>query len=181
MDAANVDLKAYNDRFYHDLCGADLQTVLDTLVYLHQETDVWLEITTLLIPGENDNPDEISDMTQWIFDVLGPDLPLHFSAFHPDWKLTHVPATPPATLHVARKIAMQNGMRYVYLGNVFNRDGSCTYCHRCGKVVISREGYLLKQWNLNRGNHCSFCGAQIAGLFENEPGSWGSRRKPIDV
>ncbi|MHC4108348.1 MAG: AmmeMemoRadiSam system radical SAM enzyme [Planctomycetota bacterium] len=179
MDAANVDLKAFTERFYSKVCGGHLQPVLDTLVYLARETDVWLEITTLLIPGENDSDAEIDAMTRWIVENLGPTVPLHFSAFHPDWKMLDKPPTPPATLTRARRIAMTNGVRYAYTGNVHDEDGGSTYCHDCGHKVIGRDWYVLTTWNLTDGARCGFCGTTCPGVFDAEPGAWGSRRLPV--
>lgn len=179
MDAANVDLKAFSEDFYHRLCGGHLQPVLDTLVYLQRETSVWFEITTLLIPGENDSEAELQALTQWIAEHLGPDVPLHFTAFHPDWKMLDTPATPPATLTKARRIALGNGLRYVYTGNVHDRAGSSTYCHQCGARLIERDWYVLGEWRLTAEGRCALCGAPCAGVFEARPGTWGSRRQPV--
>jgi pyruvate formate lyase activating enzyme len=139
MDAANVDLKAFTERFYWKLTGAHLQSVLETLEYIHHETDTWLELTTLLIPGENDSAAEIETMTQWVLEHLGPDVPMHFSAFHPDWKMRDTPPTPPATLIMAREIARKNGIRHAYTGNVHNREGDTTFCHECGETLACRN------------------------------------------
>lgn len=179
MDAANVDLKAFSEDFYHRLCGGHLQPVLDTLVYLQRETSVWFEITTLLIPGENDSEAELQALTQWIAEHLGPEVPLHFTAFHPDWKMLDTPATPPATLTKARRIALGNGLRYVYTGNVHDRAGSSTYCHQCGAKLIERDWYVLGEWRLTAEGRCALCGAPCAGVFEARPGTWGSRRQPV--
>ena len=182
MDAANIDLKAFTDRFYWKICGGHLQPVLDTLLYLKHETDVWFELTTLLIPGENDSEAEIEAMTQWIMEELGPDVPLHFTAFHPDWKMTDTLSTPKETLTRSRKIALRAGLHYVYTGNVHDFEGSSTYCHNCGDILIGRDWYELSTWNLVRtdaGATCKNCNAQIAGVFEDRPGTWGSRRQPI--
>lgn len=179
MDAANVDLKAFSEDFYHRLCGGHLQPVLDTLVYLQRETSVWFEITTLLIPGENDSEAELQALTQWIAEHLGPEVPLHFTAFHPDWKMLDTPATPPATLTKARRIALGNGLRYVYTGNVHDRAGSSTYCHQCGARLIERDWYVLGEWRLTAEGRCALCGAPCAGVFEARPGTWGSRRQPV--
>lgn len=181
MDAANVDLKAFSDSFYHKVCGARLQPVLDTLIYVKHHTSVWLEITTLLIPGENDSDDELHRMTEWIAAHLGVDVPLHFTAFHPDWKMRDRPATPFSTLANARQIAIQNGLRYVYTGNVQDAFGGSTYCHSCGKLLIGRTGYVLAQWNIREPGNCAFCGAVIAGVFEARPGTWGARRLPVHL
>ena len=167
MDAVNVDLKAFTDRFYWKVCGGHLDAVLDTLLYLKYETDVWLEITTLLIPGENDAQAEIEAMTQWIMEHLGPDVPLHFSAFHPDWKMMNTPRTPKKTLTRSREIALETGLRYVYTGNVHDFEGSSTYCPGCGEILIGRDWYTLSTWNLKK-NTCRSCGNGIAGVFEEQ-------------
>jgi pyruvate formate lyase activating enzyme len=179
MDAANVDLKGFTEDFYHRLCGGHLQPVLDTLVYLKHETSVWLEITTLLIPGENDSDAELEAMTRWVVDRLGPDVPMHFTAFHPDWKMLDTPPTPHATLTRARRIAMQNGVRYAYVGNVHDLEAESTYCHRCGQVLIGRDWYVLSTWNLTPDGRCNACGTACAGVFEAHPGHWGARRQPV--
>jgi pyruvate formate lyase activating enzyme len=181
MDAANVDLKAFTEDFYMKLCGAHLQPVLETLEYLVKETNVWVEITTLLIPGLNDSDAEIAAMTRWIADRLGPDVPLHFTAFHPDWKMHDVPATPPATLTRARGIAKGNGLHYVYTGNVHDPEGQSTTCPQCGARLIGRDGYEIFEWSLAKGGLCGSCGAPCPGTFEEFPGSWGSRRLPVHL
>jgi len=179
MDAANVDLKAFTEGFYHQLCGGHLQPVLDTLEYLKRETEVWFEITTLLIPGENDADEELEAMTRWLVEHLGPDVPVHFTAFHPDWKLLDRPPTPPSTLSRARQIARQNGVRHVYTGNVHDREGGSTYCHACGRRVVGRDWYVLGEWHLNDDGCCEFCGTRCAGIFSGSPGDWGARRLPV--
>ncbi len=179
MDAVNVDLKAFTEDFYHRLTGGHLQPVLDTLTYVHNETDCWLEITTLLIPGHNDGDDEIRLLAAWVLENLGPDVPLHFSAFHPDYKMTDVPPTPPATLRRAREIALQAGLHYVYVGNVHDAEADSTWCPGCGQRVIERDWYRLGEWNLDRGGCCSHCGTPIAGVFEARPGNWGPQRMPV--
>src|SRR5262245_41388346 len=171
MDAANVDLKAFTERFYRKICGAELGNVLETLEYLKHETSVWFEITTLLIPDENDSDAEIDAETQWIRDKLGPDVPLHFTAFHPDWKMLDKPPTPPATLTRARRIALENGLRYVYTGNVHDSVGSSTYCPDCRARVIERDWYELGEWSLTPNGACIRCGTQLPGLFNGKPGS----------
>jgi pyruvate formate lyase activating enzyme len=148
IDAANVDLKGFRESFYHQVCGAHLEPVLDTLRYLRHETDVWLEITTLLIPERNDSVEEIEAMSRWVVDELGPDVPWHFTAFHPDYRMRDVPATPPATLRRAREIARRAGARHVYTGNVHDEAGQSSYCHACGTRVIGRDGYVLSDWQL---------------------------------
>jgi pyruvate formate lyase activating enzyme len=179
MDAANVDLKAFTEDFYHKITGGHLEPVLDTLKYLKHETDVWLEITTLLIPGHNDSEEEIEELTQWVFTELGPDVPLHFTAFHPDWKMLDVPPTPPATLQRARDIGLKNGLHYVYSGNIHDKAGQSTYCHSCGQILIGRDWYELSEWNLDAQGKCNKCGTQCAGVFEAKPGTWGGKRLPV--
>jgi pyruvate formate lyase activating enzyme len=179
MDAANIDLKAFTERFYRNICGAELAPVLDTLEYVKRETQTWLEITTLLIPGENDSDAELDAMTQWIASRLGPDVPLHFSAFHPDWKMDDHPPTPPATLTRARDLAMRNGLRYVYTGNVHDRAGGSTWCHGCGALLIERDWYELGHWGLTPEGSCANCGTKIPGVFAAQPGTWGAKRMPV--
>ncbi len=179
MDAANVDLKAFTDRFYHKICAGRLQPVLDTLVYLRHETDVWFEITNLVIPGENDAEAEIGQMTDWIVEHLGPDVPVHFTAFHPDFKMMDHPSTPPVTLTRCREIARANGIRYAYTGNVHDQAGDTTCCHHCGAELIRRDWYVLLDWRLAADGRCPQCGTACAGRFESEPGSWGNRRQPV--
>ena len=179
MDAANVDLKAFSERFYHNITGAHLRPVLDTLKYLKHETEVWFEITTLLIPGENDSDAELEAMCQWIAEELGPDVPLHFSAFHPDYKMMETPHTPPATLTRARRIALEAGIRYPYTGNVHDPDGGSTCCHGCGEPLIVRDWYQLLHWGLDEHGACHNCGTPCAGVFEVRPGRWGAKRQPV--
>jgi len=139
--------------------------VLDTLRYVHDETRVWLEVTTLLIPGLNDSDAELEAMCAWFVEHLGPDVPLHFSAFHPDWKMRDVPATPLATLRRARQIALRHGLRYVYLGNVRDPEGASTWCHGCGAQLIGRDGYAIGKWALSPEGRCRHCCAACAGVF----------------
>lgn len=179
MDAANVDLKSFTDEFYRRFCGGRLQPVLDTLVYLKRETSVWLEITTLLIPGANDSEPEIRNLSQWVLRELGPDVPLHFTAFHPDFQMLDRPPTPRSTLVRARRIARELGLRYVYTGNVRDEEGGSTYCHGCGGRVIGRDGYLITEWQLTDDGRCTFCGTRCAGVFEGPPGGWGPRRQRV--
>ena len=181
MDAANVDLKAFTDEFYYKLTGSHLQPVLDTLIYLINETDVWTEITTLLIPGKNDSDEEITAMCKWIKKELGPDVPLHFSAFHPDHKMSDIPATPPATLVRARDIALKEGLNYVYTGNVHNKEGDTTFCPECHTPLIERDWYQINQYRLSKDGHCPDCGSAIAGRFEEKAGNFGARRIPITI
>jgi pyruvate formate lyase activating enzyme len=169
IDAANVDLKAFTDRFYHKICGGHLAPVLETLQYIRHETDTWLELTTLLIPGENDSEAEIDAMTAWVVEHLGPDVPMHFTAFHPDWKMREHPSTPAATLATARRIAMANGVRYAYTGNVHDPAGASTWCPGCGELLIERDWYRLGAWSLDAHSRCAGCGWQLAGHFDGPP------------
>ncbi len=179
MDAANVDLKAFTERFYHKICGGHLSDVLDTLLYLKHETSVWLELTTLLIPGENDSPDETEAMARWVVDNLGPDVPMHFTAFHPDYRMRETAATPPSTLARAREIAMAQGVRYAYTGNVHDTVGGSTVCPGCRAQLIERDWYELGTWQLDAQGSCLRCGTHIAGIFEATPGTWGRKRQPV--
>jgi pyruvate formate lyase activating enzyme len=181
MDAANIDLKGFTDGFYKNLCSGRLQPVLETLEYLKHETQVWFEITTLLIPGENDTAAEIEAESRWVMEHLGPDVPLHFTAFHPDWKMLDTPATPPATLRMARQIAQEVGLRYVFTGNIHDAAGQATYCHVCDAVLIGRDWYHLTTWTLSADGRCSACGTPCAGVFEGMQGKWGRRRQPVMV
>jgi pyruvate formate lyase activating enzyme len=181
MDAANVDLKGFTEEFYHRLAKGQLQPVLDTLVYLKHETDVWFELTTLLIPGWNDGEPELNQMTQWVVEHLGPDVPMHFTAFHPDWRMLDLPPTPSHTLTRAREIAIRNGVRYAYTGNVHDWEGGTTFCHGCGKAVIARDWYVLRGWGLTDDGHCADCGTPCAGVFDGPPGDWGGRRQPVRI
>ena len=167
MDAANIDLKAFSDAFYRRLCGARLQPVLETLQYIRHETRTWLELTTLLIPGENDSAGELERLSQWIAGHLGADVPLHFSAFHPAWKLQELPPTPRATLVAARRIALANGLRHVYVGNVSWPEGEGTYCHQCGQLLIGRDRHALTASNLTAQGACGRCGTPCPGVFRN--------------
>jgi len=181
IDATNVDLKAFTDDFYFKLTGSHLQPVLDTLVYLKRETQVWFEITTLLIPGHNDSNEEITAMSRWIMQELGPDVPLHFSAFHPDHKMPDVPATPPATLVRARNIALKAGLHHVYTGNVHHTEGDTTFCPGCHAPLIVRDWYQINQYRLDANGHCPDCGAAVAGRFDAKAGDFGRQRIPIAI
>jgi len=179
MDAANVDLKAFTEKFYKEVTIGHLQPVQETLIYLKRETNVWFEITTLLIPGENDSEAEIEELTQWVMEHLGPEVPIHFTAFHPDWKMLDKPHTPPETLTRARRIAMKNGIRYAYTGNVHDEAGSSTYCHQCGRKIIGRDWYVMTEWHLMDDGRCRDCGTACAGVFDGPPGTWGAKRLPV--
>jgi pyruvate formate lyase activating enzyme len=179
MDAANVDLKGFTEAFYRNVCAGHLQPVLDTLVYLKHHTSVWFEITTLLIPGLNDSEDELERLTQWVADQLGPDVPLHFTAFHPDFRMLDRPPTPPETLRRARQIALHNGLHYAYVGNVHDEEGDSTCCPGCGGLVVGRDWYELTGWGLDEQGRCRVCGTACPGVFEGVPGRWGARRRPL--
>jgi len=181
MDAANIDLKSFNEDFYHSLCTAHLAPVLDTLKYLKDETDVWFEITTLLIPGENDSEAELEELCGWVFDNLGPDIPIHFSAFHPDFRMLDKAKTPLQTLLRAHKIAKEAGIHHVYCGNVHHLETDATYCPNCGGTVIARDWYELIHYSVGQGGHCQNCSTAIAGRFGGKAGDWGRKRKPIKL
>ncbi|WP_306601743.1 AmmeMemoRadiSam system radical SAM enzyme [Geothrix sp. 21YS21S-2] len=170
MDAVNIDLKGITDGFYRRYCAGRLGPVLDTLKYVRRETRTWLEVTTLLIPGANDSPAELDALTGWVADNLGPDVPLHFTAFHPAWKLTALPPTPAATLLEARNTGLRNGLRHVYLGNVREPEGSATVCAGCGHLLIGRDGYRLTRWDLTPRGDCVRCGTSLPGVFGADPG-----------
>ncbi len=179
MDAANVDLKAFTDAFYFQQTGAHLAPVLDTLQYLKHETACWFEITTLLIPGHNDSAAELEAMSRWIADHLGPDVPLHFTAFHPDYKMTDVAGTPHATLQRARAIAQGHGLRYVYTGNVHDAEGGTTFCPGCRRPLIERDWHKILRDEIDEGGACGHCGTAIAGRFDGQRPSVGRRRIPV--
>ena len=181
IDAVNIDLKAFTQEFYRNICSGHLEIVLDTLSYLKHETDVWLEITTLLIPGENDSDRELHSEISWIVDNLGFDVPLHFSAFHPDWKMRDKPVTSAETLKRARQIALEYGLRYVYLGNIQSHECSSTYCHKCGNLLIGRVWYELSDWNIDGSGKCTYCGTQCDGIFDGPPGDWGRKRQLVEL
>ena len=176
IDAANVDLKAFTERFYWKLCGGHLEPVKETLIYLARETDVWLEITTLLIPGENDSASEVAALSSWVADTLGPDVPLHLTAFHGAWKMLDHPDTPVDTLRTAREVALKNGLHYVYTGNTRDPQGQNTYCRQCGLEVIRRDGYQITGWDLDAKGRCQACATVCPGVFESAPGRFGARQ-----
>ncbi len=180
MDAANVDLKAFTQTFYKKLCFANLKDVLETLVYIKNETDIWFEITNLVIPENNDNDDEFHQMTDWILENLGPDIPLHFTAFHPDFKMMDTPSTPHETLTRAREIALKKGLNYVYTGNVHDSTGASTYCPSCQEQLIERDWYELGGYHIKEGR-CQYCNTKIPGHFQKNPGHWGRQRMPVSI
>lgn len=180
MDAANVDLKAFTESFYRQQTGSHLASVLDTLQYIHHETDCWLEITTLLIPGLNDSTEEIEQMTRWLADHLGPNVPLHFTAFHPDYKMSDLPRTPKETLTRSREIALANGLHHVYTGNVHDAEGGTTYCPGCRAALIERDWHAVMHYALDADGACPHCGTRIAGRFaKNFERGFGRRRIPV--
>ena len=181
MDAANVDLKGFTEDFYAKVCGAELSCVLETLEYLKHETNIWFELTTLIIPGENDSTRELDEMTRWVVEHLGQDVPMHFTAFHPDYKMLNKPPTSALQLSRAREIAMKNGVRYAYTGNVNDKLGGSTYCSACGEKTIGRDRYRLSTWNLTAEGGCKTCGRICPGVFEAKPGTWGNKRMPVHL
>jgi pyruvate formate lyase activating enzyme len=181
MDAANVDLKAFTDDFYRKVAAGRLGPVLETLLYLRWETDVWFEITNLLIPGLNDGDAELTEMTQWVVENLGAEVPMHFTAFHPDYRMLDRPRTPRETLLRARRIAREQGVRYAYIGNVADNDAGATFCYGCGQKLIGRMGYTLTTWALDEVGRCTNCQTALPGVLESVPGQWGSRRERIWV
>ncbi|MBF0455430.1 MAG: AmmeMemoRadiSam system radical SAM enzyme [Magnetococcales bacterium] len=181
MDGANVDLKAFSDRFYRRLAGGRLEPVLEILEYLKRETNVWVELTTLLIPGENDSEQELEKMTTWVCERLGAEVPIHFTAFHPAWKMGSTPPTSPKILSRARQIAREAGLHHAYTGNVTDYLGESTYCHHCGALIIGRSRYQLSQWQLDPSGKCRRCGTVCAGIFEPQPGNWGSKRVQVTM
>jgi pyruvate formate lyase activating enzyme len=180
MDAANVDLKGFTEQFYREYCRGRLQPVLDTLLWLVRESNTWLEITNLVIPGANDSPQEIGRMCRWIVTELGPEVPVHFSAFHPDFKLLDRTPTPPGMLDKAYAIARQSGLHYVYTGNVFDPVHQHTYCPGCGRTVIRRDGYVISSYELHDGR-CIHCQTPIAGRFDKSAGRWEGKRMPVRI
>jgi len=181
MDAANVDLKAFTDAFYHKLTGGRLQPVLETLEYLVHKTEVWVEITTLLIPGANDSAAEVKRLAEWIATRLGPHVPLHFTAFHPDYKMQDTPSTPAAILLRAREIARQVGLHHVYVGNVHHEAAQSSYCAGCGAKVIGRDWYALGEWHLTDKGLCTVCDTPFPGVIDGPPGTWGRKRQPVRI
>jgi pyruvate formate lyase activating enzyme len=179
MDAANVDLKAFTEEFYFKLTGSHLQPVLDTLLYLKHETDVWFEITTLLIPTKNDSNEEITALSRWVARELGADVPVHFTAFHPDWKMNDLPPTPASTLTNARRIALREGLQYVYTGNVHDTQGGATLCPACGEELVVRDWHRILRYHLTGDGRCLSCAAQIPGRFEGYKGQFGRQRIPV--
>lgn len=169
MDATNIDLKSFSEDFYKRNCTAKLGAVLDTLRYVAHETSCWLEVTTLLIPGLNDSSQEIDQLSRWMMDNLGPDVPLHFTAFRPEYRLLSRERTPLATLQQARRIAKSNGLNYVYVGNISDVEGASTTCPACHKPVIERDRYRILSYALTTDGACQACGTRVPGRFGESP------------
>ena len=178
MDAINIDLKGFTQEYYRSVCGGSLAAVLESIEWAVHESSAWVELTTLIVPGHNDSDAELDRLTRWVADHCGPDVPMHFSAFHPDWKMLDCPPTPPETLTRARQIARSNGIRYAYTGNVHDAEGDTTFCPGCNAAVIKRDWYEVLSFDLIEGR-CRTCGTDVAGVFEAAPGSWGRRRLPV--
>ena len=188
IDAANVDLKAFSEEFYRKITYSHLDPVLDTLRYLKHETDVWFEITNLVIPNANDSDEELQCMCEWIARELGPDVPIHFSAFHPDFRMTDRPNTPHETLLKAHRIAKSHGIHHVYVGNVHDSEHSSTFCTKCHSMLIQRDWYEIQSYSVglahtgqSTSGRCQKCGEQLAGRFQEHVGTWGRKRLPIDM
>lgn len=164
IDAYKVDLKSFRESYYADVVSGQLAPVLRSLEILKEE-QVWTEIVYLIVPTLNDSDAEIRDMTKWVFQTLGPDVPVHFSRFYPQYKLRNLPPTPTSTLMRARKIGLDSGLHYVYLGNIPGNEGECTYCPACGEVVIGRTGYRVNTLALSDGR-CRHCGEVIPGVWQ---------------
>lgn len=179
IDAVNIDFKAFTETFYNKICKGDLATVLETIEYVYKETDTWMELTTLLIPDENDSPEEIRKLSEWLISHTGPEVPLHFSAFHPDYRMRDKDRTPATTLRMAREIALEVGMQHVYVGNVHDPEADSTYCPSCDQLVIGRDWYELSEWNLTPEGHCSNCNSKVAGVYDGPPGDWGRKRQRV--
>ena len=179
MDAANVDLKAFSEEFYWNITKGHLKDVLETLKYLKAENGTWFELTNLVIPGENDSESEFNDMSAWVVEYLGPEVPMHFTAFHPDYRMKDKPNTPPETLNLARRTALKNGVRHAYIGNVSDRGRASTYCYNCNALLIGRDRYTLTYWGLSKTGACQQCGTPCAGVFDAVPGAWGAKRLPV--
>lgn len=181
MDAANIDLKGFTPEFYRKLTGAHIEPVLDTIRYVAQETECWLELTTLLIPGENDSPAEIEALSSWVRENCGADTPIHFTAFTPQHKMPNHTRTPVETVLTARQIAKRAGLNHVYVGNVQSEAAQSSYCSHCGQKVIGRDWYALTDWHLDASGHCTRCGTRFPGVIEGPPGTWGRKRQPIRI
>jgi pyruvate formate lyase activating enzyme len=178
LSAYKIDLKSIREDYYRNVVRGELKPVQERLVQV-RSSGVLLEIVNLVVPTLNDSEDDFRQLARWVKSNLGPDVPVHFSAFHPDCQMLDKPRTPHATLAQARNIARKNGLRYVFTGNVSDIEGGSTYCHACGKLLIGRDSYILYEWNLTPAGACKFCGTQCAGVFQAQPGDWGARRQPV--
>ena len=181
MDAANIDLKGFSQQFYRKLTGSEIDPVLDTIAYVAQETSCWVELTTLIIPEENDNPKELEALSLWVLETCGPETPLHFTAFKPDHRMLEKPATSPIALFEAREIALKTGLKHVYVGNIHDYEAQSSYCNGCGTRLIGRDWHLLSEWTLDDFGFCTVCGYKFAGKINGPPGNWGRKRKPIHL
>jgi len=181
MDAANIDLKGFSQDFYRRLTGAEIGPVLDTILYAVHEADTWVELTTLLIPGENDSTAELEALSTWVFEACGPEMPIHFTAFHPDFRMLEHPRTPLDTLLRAQRIATRAGLRHVYVGNTHHKAAQSSYCTGCGTRVIGRDWHQLSDWALDDSGACTVCGTPMAGVFDGPPGTWGRKRRPVRI
>ena len=179
MDAANIDLKGFSQQFYRKLTGSEIEPVLDTIAYVAQETECWLELTTLIIPGENDSPQELEKLSLWVLETCGSETPLHFTAFKPDHRMLDKPATPAKTLFEARKIALKAGLKHVYVGNIHDYEAQSSYCNGCGALLIGRNWHLLSDWKLDDFGGCTICGNRFSSRINGPPGNWGRKRMPI--
>ncbi len=179
MDAANIDLKGFSEEFYRKLTGSEIAPVLETIEYAVNETECWVELTTLLIPGENDSAAELEALSSWVMETCGPDVPLHFTAFRPDHRMLSHERTPLETLLRAREVARQAGLRHVYIGNAHHRDAQSSYCAGCGERVIGRDWHTLSDWKLDDLGGCVTCGTRFHGVIDGPPGDWGRERLPL--
>ena len=181
MQAANIDLKGFSDRFYRGLTGSEIAPVLETIAHVVNETECWVELTTLLIPGENDGDAELRDLARWVRAECGPDVPLHFTAFTPHFRMMDRAKTTLETLLRARDIARAEGLHHVYVGNVHHVEAQSSYCAGCGARVIERDWHLLSGWHLDGQGGCLSCGTRLPGVFDGPPGTWGRRRQPVSL
>lgn len=179
MDAANIDLKGFTQDFYRRLTGSEIGPVLDAIRYAVHEAPTWVELTTLLIPGENDSSQELEALSTWVVEACGRDVPLHFTAFHPDYRMLNHQRTPLETLLRAQSIAREAGLRHVYIGNVHHKSGQSTYCTGCGAMTIGRDWHALSDWGLDDYGACTVCHTQMSGVFDGPPGAWGRKRRPV--
>lgn len=181
MDAANVDLKAFSEEFYQKVTYSHLAPVLETLEYLKHETDVWFELTNLIIPNANDSSGELRKMCAWILEAIGDEVPIHFTAFHPDFRMMDRERTPPEVLVMARDIAMAEGIRFAYVGNVHDVERQSTRCPHCNQILVQRNWYQLGAYQIDADGCCLGCGTPVPGRFGSQRGNWGAKRQPIQI